>query len=97
MFGLNHCIYYRCVINGFNHLEESDARPLHVCPVCLRKLHYSIGFDICDRYRKLYRFYQKVGLDEYSNWVSNRLSWILGAKEAKAFIGQDTKSNAKKE
>ena len=45
LFGLEHCTFYRCVMNGSNHLQESDSRPLHVCPVCLRKLHYSIGFD----------------------------------------------------
>lgn len=38
MFGLNHCVYFRCVLNGSNHLKESDARPMCVCPVCLRKL-----------------------------------------------------------
>lgn len=96
MFGLHHCIYYRCVVNGSNHLEESDARPLHLCPVCLRKLHYSIGFDICDRYRRLYYFYQKNSFDQDSKWVLNRLSWILGNKEAEAFIKQETKSGAKK-
>jgi len=97
MFGLNHCIYYRCVINGSNHLEESDARPLHLCPVCLRKLYHSIRFDVCDRYRRLYRYYQRVGFDEDGKWVLNRLKWILGAKEAEAFIGQDTKPDAKKD
>jgi len=44
MFGLRHCIYFHCVMNGSNHLEESDARPMHLCPVCLRKLQFSIGF-----------------------------------------------------
>jgi len=88
MFGLNHCIYYRCVLNGSNHLEESDARPLHLCPVCLRKLHHSIGFDVCDRYRRLYYFYQRVGFNEDSRWVLKRLRWILADKEAEAFIKQ---------
>jgi archaemetzincin len=37
MFGLTHCIYFHCVMNGSNHLRESDRRPLHLCPVCLRK------------------------------------------------------------
>lgn len=61
MFGLYHCIYYRCEMNGSNHLQESDSRPLHLCPVCLTKLHYSIGFDIAQRYKKLQSFYQAVG------------------------------------
>ncbi|HIJ74930.1 MAG TPA: hypothetical protein HPP83_12590 [Candidatus Hydrogenedentes bacterium] len=30
MFGLNHCIFFKCVLNGSNHLDESDSRPLHL-------------------------------------------------------------------
>jgi archaemetzincin len=80
MFGLQHCIYFKCVLNGSNHLQESDSRPLHLCPVCLRKLQYSIGFDVVTRYRNLLHFYRKVGLDNEAQWVVNRLEWILGAE-----------------
>src|SRR5258708_2616267 len=38
MFGIQHCIWYRCLMNGSNHLAESDVRPLHLCPVDLLKL-----------------------------------------------------------
>jgi len=27
MFGLAHCVHYECLMNGSNHLEESDRRP----------------------------------------------------------------------
>jgi archaemetzincin len=80
MFGLQHCIYFKCVLNGSNHLQESDSRPLHLCPVCLRKLQYSIGFDVVTRYRNLLHFYQKAGLDDEAKWVTKRLEWILGTK-----------------
>jgi archaemetzincin len=73
MFGLKHCIFFKCVLNGSNHLEESDSRPLHLCPVCLRKLQFSIGFDVVDRFRKLILFYQRVGFDNEAWWVANRL------------------------
>jgi archaemetzincin len=45
MFSLAHCIFFRCILNGSNHLQESDSRPLSLCPVCLRKIQFSIGFD----------------------------------------------------
>jgi len=83
MFSLQHCIFFRCVMNGSNHLQESDARPLSLCPVCLRKLHFSIGFDVVDRYRKLLDFYQRAGLDPETQWVSNRLKKIAGDDEGK--------------
>jgi archaemetzincin len=73
MFGLQHCIFYRCVMNGSNHLEESDSRPLHLCPVCLRKLHDRVGFEVIGRYRALLRFYSEAGLAEEAQWVSKRL------------------------
>ncbi len=86
MFGLKHCIYFKCVLNGSNHLEESDARPLHLCPVCLRKLQHSIKFDVVSRYANLFRFYQGSGFDDEAQWVANRLEWILGAEAARAII-----------
>jgi len=64
MFGIEHCIFYHCVMNGSNHLQESDARPIHLCPVDLRKHHYSIGFDIVERYKKLQQFYEVCGFQK---------------------------------
>jgi archaemetzincin len=58
MFSLAHCIYFKCVMNGSNHLQESDSRPLSLCPVCLRKLQSSIRFDAAARY---HRFKQSTG------------------------------------
>ena len=77
MFNLAHCIFFRCVMNGSNHLQESDTRPQFLCPVCLRKLQFSIGFDFLERYRKLLLFYQAVGFEDEAGWVSGRLKWIL--------------------
>lgn len=77
MFSLAHCIFFKCVMNGSNHLQESDARPLSLCPVCLRKLQFTIGFDVVDRYRKLLVLYQEVGFEHEAKWVSKRLRRIL--------------------
>jgi archaemetzincin len=84
MFGLQHCIYFKCALNGSNHLKESDSRPMYLCPVCLRKLQYSIGFDIVARYVKLLQFYKKVGFDGEAQWIEKRIKWILGDKAAQA-------------
>jgi len=89
MFGLNHCIYFRCVLNGSNHLKESDSRPMHLCPICLRKLQHSIGFDMVDRFSNLFRFYKKTGLRDEARWVAKRLTWILGAEAAEEIIKQN--------
>ncbi len=77
MFSLAHCIYFQCQMNGSNHLQESDARPFSLCPVCLRKLQFDIGFDVVDRYQKLLDFYKRAGFENEAGWVSKRLKWIL--------------------
>jgi len=84
MFGLQHCIYFKCVVNGSNHLKESDSRPLHLCPVCLHKLQHSIRFNVVERYSNLFHFYREVGFDDEAQWVAGRLRWIVGEKAARA-------------
>ncbi len=63
-------------MNGSDHLGESDASPLHLCPVCLRKLQSSAGFDVADRYRKIRDFFTKAALPEEAAWFDARLRWI---------------------
>jgi len=76
MFGLAHCIYFKCVMNGSNHLQESDARPLHLCPVCLRKLQWSIGFDVVKHYENLHQFCQRARFEDEAAWIARRLKEV---------------------
>ena len=50
MFGLKHCIYYKCLMNGNNGDESS---PGYLCAVCLRKLQSTLKFNLADRFRAL--------------------------------------------
>jgi len=77
MFGINHCVWYRCLMNGSNHLAEADTRPLHLCPVDLRKLHWSIGFDVVERYRCLQMFAEQAGFEDEARWLADRLGFIF--------------------
>jgi archaemetzincin len=77
-FGLRHCIAHLCIMNGSNHLEESDSRPLHLCPTDLRKLEWNIGFDVAERYRRLTEVYRELGLDDEAEWVKRRLHSLGG-------------------
>jgi archaemetzincin len=74
MFGMQHCIYYHCLMNGSNSLPESDAAPLHLCPVCLRKLHASIGFDLREREERLARLLAERQLAADAAWYQSRVS-----------------------
>jgi archaemetzincin len=73
IFGLHHCTWYSCGMAGSNHMAESDKRPIHLCPVCLRKLHLSIGFDPIGRYKKLQKVYKSYELKPEADWISKRL------------------------
>ncbi len=76
MFGMLHCIAYHCNMNGSNNLGESDAQPIHLCPVCLLKLQRSVGFNIVSRYENLSHFYKDVGLKKENEWVKRRIRKI---------------------
>ncbi|KAL4228822.1 Archaelysin metallopeptidase 2 [Mactra antiquata] len=74
MFGLRHCIHFDCLMNGSNHLDESDSRPSFLCPICLRKLQYVCKFDIIQRYRDMRDFWSENGLTEQKDWLERRLA-----------------------
>jgi archaemetzincin len=78
MFGITHCIWFRCLMNGSNHLGEADARSLHLCPVDLRKLQASAEFDVVERYRRLRDFHRQAGFEDEARWLETRLERITG-------------------
>ena len=77
-FGLDHCIYYTCLMNGCNNMEEAKKQPLYECPVCLRKLHYSIGFDPLERYKQMLNVTKMFGgyFNSANKWYENRIKSI---------------------
>jgi len=75
-FGLEHCIYFQCNMNGSNSLAETDRQPLRLCPVCLKKLQWNRGFDVLRRYDRLLAFFKKHGLQPEAKWTAARLQRI---------------------
>lgn len=92
MFGLAHCIYYDCVLDGSNNLREADARTVHLCPVCLRKLQHSVGFDPVKRYRELAAFYRDQGWSEDAAWCEAQVAKAVAASAAAASNRTDNAS-----
>ncbi len=62
MFSMAHCTIYECNMCGSNNRDESDRRPLALCPECLAKLCWATGCHPADRYRQLAEFCRKQGL-----------------------------------
>ena len=75
-FGLEHCIFFQCNMNGSNSLAETDRQPLRLCPVCLKKLQWNRGFDVLKRYDRLLAFFKKHGLQPEAEWTAARLQRI---------------------
>ena len=78
MFGIKHCIHYECNMNGANSLAECDSSPMHLCPVCLRKLQHAVSFDPVARYQDLRAFYAANKFAQEEEWVTQRVAYIEG-------------------
>jgi len=66
-------VFYKCLMNGTNSLRETDRSPVHLCPVCLAKLHHNLGFDPAARYRRLQAFYEAHQLADQARFVKKLL------------------------
>ncbi|GIQ82108.1 peptidase M54, archaemetzincin, partial [Kipferlia bialata] len=78
--GLRHCIYYKCIMNGSNHIDESDSRPLSLCPVCLRKVSHRLGGGVLTRYRGIAEWYRVHGFTEQLERCEAVIRHIEGSK-----------------
>jgi archaemetzincin len=79
MFSLLHCIEYECNENGSNSREESDRKPLWLCPECMAKICWMAKADPVQRYHRLVDFCHENKLQtEYDFYVKSLLA--LGEK-----------------
>jgi archaemetzincin len=73
-----HCTAYRCLMNGSNYQEERDGRPLHPCPICLRKVLWNLQADPVPYLERLEAFLRKNGLDEDAGWFAEAADVMEG-------------------
>ena len=76
LLGLDHCIWYSCLMNGSGHLGEDFSQPMTLCPVDLHKLQTLCDFDVTARYAGLRTFFQICGLDQEVDWIDRRLLFL---------------------
>eukprot|EP01051_Picozoa_sp_SAG22_P019492 SAG22_NODE_3617_length_1615_cov_1.895778_1_plen_441_part_00 len=93
LFGLKHCVHAACLMNGVNHLGESDRRPFAVCPVCIAKFRDGMrgvwpagnggGEGASDplirRERDVLQFLEKHGMEADAELCRERLKVMTGA------------------
>ncbi|XP_033907862.3 archaemetzincin-1-like [Acipenser ruthenus] len=53
LVGMGNCRWLRCAMQGGTSQDQVFLRPMDLCPVCLRKLQYALGFTLIERYKKL--------------------------------------------
>jgi archaemetzincin len=76
LFGLPHCVYYSCKMNGCNNLKESLRTPFELCPMCLRKINFNLDFDIKERFVNLFKGLTSLNEELYSKeieWYMRRI------------------------
>jgi archaemetzincin len=71
---MKHCTAFRCLMNGSNHQEERDRRPLHLCPVCLPKLCWNLRVEPVVYLTKMKAYSQENGLDPESRWYEKAMA-----------------------
>jgi len=79
MLQVLHCIAWECPMNGCNHQEESDTRPLEPCPHCLAKLMRATGLDPAKRRTELRAAYEKAGLTRGVKEIDAALTALASA------------------
>jgi archaemetzincin len=84
VFGLRHCIFYSCCMNGSNSLDESDSQPIHCCPLCHDKLRHALAFDPEARFEALAAMYDRLGFESDARSVRERLAHLRGLHAATA-------------
>lgn len=67
---IQHCKAFECNMNGVNSLDEADRRPLHMCPVCLRKVLWNLQAEPDAYLEKLEKFCAEQGLEEETRWYA---------------------------
>eukprot|EP00003_Mantamonas_plastica_P026023 TRINITY_DN520_c0_g1_i2.p1 TRINITY_DN520_c0_g1~~TRINITY_DN520_c0_g1_i2.p1 ORF type:complete len:312 (+),score=104.38 TRINITY_DN520_c0_g1_i2:280-1215(+) len=95
LYYIKHCIHYKCLMNGSNHLEESDGKPIFLCPVCLRKLDFNSNLmhKPLPRYRKLLAFCEKYGFDNEAEWYASRIAYVEGGDDSSSSSSSSKKSS----
>jgi len=101
LFGIKHCVYTSCLMNGSNHLDESESRPFAACPADLRKLTLTLDqaklqgrdtppVDVVARERGLAQFFDAHGLHADARFSRQLVSALTGQAEPEPEAGGES-------
>ncbi len=61
MFSIEHCIAWRCNMNGCNNMSESDSTPLWLCAECQAKVFWATHADPVKSMEGMAAFFEREG------------------------------------
>lgn len=77
-FGIDHCVYYACSMQGTASIAEDVRQPPYLCPINLAKMLQSTGANVEDRYQRIAIFLEKYDdnliFAAYAVWIRARLN-----------------------
>lgn len=77
-FGMEHCVYYACVMQGSSSLAEDARQPPYLCPIDLAKILYASRSTAETRYRALLSFCKQHSdvhlFAAFAAWICARLA-----------------------
>lgn len=77
-FGIDHCVYYACAMQGSASLAEDARQPPYLCPIDLAKMLQATGTEAEQRYLALLGFcnqHKDIQLfAAFAAWIEARLS-----------------------
>ncbi|KAJ5970951.1 peptidase M54 [Penicillium vulpinum] len=81
-FGIAHCVYYACSMQGTASICEDARQPPYLCPVDLAKLLCATSTSASQRYQALLEFCERLGnidthfFGPFATWIRSRLGQI---------------------
>ncbi|KAJ6087137.1 hypothetical protein N7467_006051 [Penicillium canescens] len=83
-FGIDHCVYYACAMQGTASIAEDARQPPYLCPVDLAKVLHATSASASDRYKALLEFCDRPAhrksylFKPFAAWIRSRLADIEG-------------------
>lgn len=96
MLAIRHCQAYECLMNGSSQLKEADQKPFALCPVCLKKLGFYLGFEGEElaRYQELKKAFELMnhndGEQNFTREISVFTKIITRLQEQPALVNNVT-------
>ncbi|KAF9252961.1 hypothetical protein DTO006G1_2192 [Penicillium roqueforti] len=81
-FGIGHCVYYACSMQGTASICEDARQPPYLCPVDLAKVICATSTSALERYRALLAICERPGnsgthfFGPFATWIRSRLGQI---------------------